>query len=158
MTTQERIRTPGWIWPAVAVLLLAQAVVLALWPDAHVLMIDLQVYRAGAEYLLAGLPLYDGGVLLDLPFVYPPFAAVAFVPLTVLPLPVLKFAWTAAGMALGLVSTARASGAPASANRRISRRLRPRKKSTLNDRRSSTCPPGSGVGAASRFSTRTAPA
>ena len=100
MTTQERIRTPGWIWPAVAVLLLAQAVVLALWPDAHLLMIDLQVYRAGGEHVLAGVPLYDGGVLLDLPFVYPPFAAVAFVPLTVLPLPVLKFAWTAAGVAL----------------------------------------------------------
>ena len=50
--------------------------------------------------MLAGTPLYDGGVLLDLPFVYPPFAAVAFVPLTLLPLPVLKFAWTAAGVAL----------------------------------------------------------
>ena len=82
------------------VLLLAQAVVLALWPDAHLLMIDLQVYRAGGEHLLAGTSLYDGGVLLDLPFVYPPFAAVVFVPLTVLPLPVLKLAWTAAGVAL----------------------------------------------------------
>ncbi len=88
------------MWPVVAVLLLAQAVVLALWPDAHLLMIDLQVYRAGGEHVLAGVPLYDGGVLLDLPFVYPPFAAVVFVPLTVLPLPVLKFAWTAAGVAL----------------------------------------------------------
>jgi alpha-1,2-mannosyltransferase len=86
--------------PAVAVLLVAQAAVLALWPAAHVLMIDLQVYRAGGEHVLAGVPLYDGGVLLDLPFVYPPFAAVAFVPLTLLPLPVLKVAWTAAGVAL----------------------------------------------------------
>jgi len=98
---QERTRTPGWIWPAVAVLLLlAQVVVLALWPAAHLLMIDLQVYRAGGEHVLAGTPLYDGGVLLDLPFVYPPFAAVVFVPLTVLPLPLLKFLWTAAGVAL----------------------------------------------------------
>ena len=100
MTTLERIRTPSWMWPVVAVLLLAQAAVLALWPDAHLLMIDLQVYRAGGKHVLAGVPLYDGGVLLDLPFVYPPFAAVAFVPLTVLPLPVLKLAWTAAGVAL----------------------------------------------------------
>jgi alpha-1,2-mannosyltransferase len=63
-------------------------------------MIDLQVYRAGGEHLLAGTPLYDGGVLLDLPFVYPPFAAIVFVPLTVLPLPVLKFGWTVVGVAL----------------------------------------------------------
>jgi hypothetical protein len=60
--------------PLAAALLLAQAVVLALWPAAHLLMIDLQVYRAGGERLAAGAPLFDGGVLLDLPFVYPPFA------------------------------------------------------------------------------------
>ncbi len=99
-TTPERLVTPRRVWATVAVLLLAQGVVLALWPDAHLLMIDLQVYRAGGEHLLDGVPLYDGGVLLDLPFVYPPFAAVVFVPLTVLPLPLLKFAWTAAGVAL----------------------------------------------------------
>ena len=98
--TQSRTRTPRWVWPVVAALLLAQAVVLALWPAAHLLMIDLQVYRAGGEHLLAGTPLYDGGVLLDLPFVYPPFAAIVFVPLTVLPLPVLKFGWTVVGVAL----------------------------------------------------------
>ena len=98
--TQPPTRTPRWVWPVVAALLLAQAVVLALWPAAHLLMIDLQVYRAGGEHLLAGTPLYDGGMLLDLPFVYPPFAAIVFVPLTVLPLPVLKFGWTVVGVAL----------------------------------------------------------
>jgi alpha-1,2-mannosyltransferase len=98
--TRERTRTPRWVWPAFAALLIAQAVVLALWPAAHLLMIDLQVYRAGGEHVLNATPLYDGGVLLDLPFVYPPFAAVVFVPLTVLPLPVLKFVWTAVGVAL----------------------------------------------------------
>jgi alpha-1,2-mannosyltransferase len=114
---RELTRTPGWMWPVVAVLLLAQAVVLALWPDAHLLMIDLQVYRAGGEHVLAGTPLYDGGVLLDLPFVYPPFAAIAFVPLTVLPLPVLKLAWTAAGVALVVFVVRRSAaliGMPAS--------------------------------------------
>jgi alpha-1,2-mannosyltransferase len=75
-------------------------VVLAIWPAAHTLMIDLQVYRAGGEAVLHGAPLYDGGVLLDLPFVYPPFAALVFVPLSVLPLPVLKIAWTVVGVAL----------------------------------------------------------
>jgi alpha-1,2-mannosyltransferase len=85
---------------AAALVLVAQAVVLALWPDAHALLIDLQVYRAGGEHVLAGAPLYAGGVLLDLPFVYPPFAAVLFAPLALLPLDVLKVAWTGAGIAL----------------------------------------------------------
>ncbi len=84
---------------AVAVLV-GQVVVLALWPDAHLLMIDLQVYAAGGEHVLRGGPLYDGGVLLDLPFVYPPFAAVLFAPLSVLPLDLLKVLWTAAGIGL----------------------------------------------------------
>src|SRR5690349_575448 len=104
MATQERTRQSDRLrrvaLPLAAVLCLAQVVVLAIWPDAHLLMIDLQVYRAGGEAVLAGRPLYDGGVLLDLPFVYPPFAALVFVPLTVLPLPALKLLWTAAGVAL----------------------------------------------------------
>jgi alpha-1,2-mannosyltransferase len=83
-----------------ALVLAAQAVVFALWPDAHALLIDLQVYRAGGEHVLAGAPLYQGGVLLDLPFVYPPFAAVLFAPLALLPLDLLKALWTGAGLAL----------------------------------------------------------
>jgi alpha-1,2-mannosyltransferase len=83
-----------------ALVLVAQAVVFALWPDAHALLIDLQVYRAGGEHVLAGDPLYEGGVLLDLPFVYPPFAAVVFAPLALLPLDLLKVLWTGAGIAL----------------------------------------------------------
>jgi alpha-1,2-mannosyltransferase len=95
-------RRPSTVrFAAVAVLVLvAQAVVFALWPDAHALLIDLQVYRAGGEHVLAGAPLYEGGVLLDLPFVYPPFAAVLFAPLALLPLDLLKALWTAAGIAL----------------------------------------------------------
>jgi alpha-1,2-mannosyltransferase len=85
---------------AAALVLAAQAVVFALWPDAHALLIDLQVYRAGGEHVLAGAPLYAGGVLLDLPFVYPPFAAVLFAPLALLPLGLLKALWTGAGIAL----------------------------------------------------------
>jgi alpha-1,2-mannosyltransferase len=85
---------------AAALVLVAQSVVLALWTDAHVLLIDLQVYRSGGEHLLAGQPLYEAGVLLDLPFVYPPFAAVLFAPLALLPLGLLKLLWTASGVAL----------------------------------------------------------
>ncbi|MGH3586224.1 MAG: glycosyltransferase 87 family protein [Pseudonocardia sp.] len=78
----------------------AQGIVLLGWPGAHTLLIDLQVYRAGGEHVLTGSPLYVGGVLLDLPFVYPPFAAVLFAPLALLPLGLLKLAWTAAGVGL----------------------------------------------------------
>ncbi|MDT7580261.1 MAG: alpha,2-mannosyltransferase [Pseudonocardiales bacterium] len=111
-TTQDHRRT---VWrplavAVAAVLVLAQGAVLAIWPAAHTLMIDLQVYRAGGEAVLRGAPLYDGGVLLDLPFVYPPFAALVFVPLTVLPLTILKIAWTVAGVA-SLVFVVRRSAA-----------------------------------------------
>ena len=82
------------LWGVVGAAVAAHAVVLYLWPDAHKLLIDLQVYRAGGEHVLHGLPLYGGGVLLDLPFVYPPFAAWVFAPLSVLPLPLLKVLWT----------------------------------------------------------------
>lgn len=104
-TQETQARTPAWAGPrpalaVAALLLLAQVAVVAIWPAAHLLMIDLQVYRAGGAAVLHGTPLYDGGILLDLPFVYPPFAALVFVPLTVLPLPLLKIVWTVAGVAL----------------------------------------------------------
>jgi alpha-1,2-mannosyltransferase len=78
----------------------AQVVVLAIWPAAHTLMIDLQVYVAGGRHVLHGDPLYAGGVLLDLPFVYPPIAAVLFVPLSLVPLGLLKALWTVLGIGL----------------------------------------------------------
>ncbi|GAA2878921.1 glycosyltransferase 87 family protein [Pseudonocardia halophobica] len=97
-------------WTGAAVLVALQLAVLAAWPGAHALMIDLQVYRAGGEHVLHHQPLYAGGVLLDLPFVYPPVAAVLFVPLTLLPLPLLKIFWTALGVVL-LVLVVRRSAA-----------------------------------------------
>ncbi|MEU7812941.1 glycosyltransferase 87 family protein [Pseudonocardia sp. NPDC049154] len=99
-------------WTGAAVLVALQLAVLAAWPGAHALMIDLQVYRAGGEAVLHHRPLYAGGVLLDLPFVYPPVAAVLFVPLTLLPLPLLKILWTALGVVL-LVVVVRRSAARA---------------------------------------------
>ena len=102
MATRERVgrvQRPA-LWAAAVALLAAQVAPVAVWPAAHVLLIDLQVYRAGGEAVLRGAPLYDGGILLDLPFVYPPFAALVFVPLALLPLTVLKVLWTAASVAL----------------------------------------------------------
>jgi alpha-1,2-mannosyltransferase len=104
MATQERARPHAWlhraVLPLAVVILAAQVAVVAVWPAAHLLMIDLQVYRAGGAAVLHGAPLYGGGVLLDLPFVYPPFAAIVFVPLSLLPLGTLKTLWTAATVAL----------------------------------------------------------
>jgi alpha-1,2-mannosyltransferase len=115
---RRAVRAPA-VGTAVGVALLAlagHAVVLAIWPDAHTLLIDLEVYRAGGRFVLDGQPLYAHGVVLDLPFVYPPVAAVLFVPLAFLPIPVLKVLWTALGLALlALVAhrAARALGVPA---------------------------------------------
>lgn len=99
-TAMRRRRLMRWGVVGVGVALVGQAVVLALWPAAHLLMIDLQVYRAGGEHIVRHEQLYTGGVLLDLPFVYPPFAAALFAPLSLLPLDVLKVAWTAGGIGL----------------------------------------------------------
>jgi alpha-1,2-mannosyltransferase len=55
---------------------------------------DTAVYRAGAQTLLRGLPLYDSDILpatpdfARLPFTYGPFAAVAFIPLVIFPVQV----------------------------------------------------------------------
>jgi alpha-1,2-mannosyltransferase len=59
-------------------------------------MIDLRVYRMGGSVLLHGQSLYDaklpGGS--GLPFTYPPFAAIAMVPLAAVPWAVALVAWT----------------------------------------------------------------
>jgi alpha-1,2-mannosyltransferase len=64
---------------------------------------DLQVYRLGAQALLDGVPLYDpippALADLGLPFTYPPFAALLFAPLAVLPLRVGSVLLTGLGLA-----------------------------------------------------------
>lgn len=56
--------------------------------------IDAEVYRMGGRAWLDGQPLYSDGAMfhtgagLDLPFTYPPLAAIAFSPLAMVPLPV----------------------------------------------------------------------
>jgi alpha-1,2-mannosyltransferase len=49
-------------------------------------LVDLEVYRAGASAFLHGRDIYQARPrVIPLPFTYPPFAAVAFAPLAVLP-------------------------------------------------------------------------
>jgi alpha-1,2-mannosyltransferase len=73
--------------------------------------IDVDVYRMGGRAWLDGTPLYSHGVSfhtrpgLDLPFTYPPLAAIAFSPFAWLPLPLASAAITVTTLALLLLST-----------------------------------------------------
>jgi alpha-1,2-mannosyltransferase len=73
--------------------------------------IDIDVYRMGGRAWLDGNPLYSDGVLfhteagLDLPFTYPPLAAIAFAPFALLSLPVASAAITVTTLLLLVVST-----------------------------------------------------
>ncbi|ANY23380.1 glycosyltransferase 87 family protein [Gordonia terrae] len=60
---------------------------------------DVRVYRAGAATVLDAGPLYDAPVLWRLHFTYPPFAAVAFVPLALLTETVANIVWWTIGFA-----------------------------------------------------------
>ncbi|MBO0884595.1 MAG: DUF2029 domain-containing protein [Mycobacterium sp.] len=73
--------------------------------------IDVDVYRMGGQAWLDGRPLYTGGVMfhtpigLDLPFTYPPLAAIGFCPFAWLGLPAASVAITLTTLALLLAST-----------------------------------------------------
>jgi alpha-1,2-mannosyltransferase len=73
--------------------------------------IDIEVYRMGGRAWLDGRPLYADGAMfhtragLDLPFTYPPLAAVAFSPFAWLPLNVASVAITLTTLVLLIVST-----------------------------------------------------
>ena len=68
--------------------------------------IDADVYRMGGEAWLQGRPLYADGATfptrggLDLPFTYPPLAAIVFSPLALVPLPVASVVLTAITLVL----------------------------------------------------------
>ena len=73
--------------------------------------IDVDVYRMGGRAWLNGQALYSGGSSfhteggIDLPFTYPPLAAIAFSPFAWLPLPLASAAITATTLVLLVVST-----------------------------------------------------
>ena len=78
---------------------------------------DLFVYRYGGRALLDGLPLYaSDDPVTGYPFTYPPFAAVALVPLALVPVWTSAALWTGASvgaMAAAVVVVRRALGEPA---------------------------------------------
>ena len=82
--------------PAVlAVALLLYVVVYARWPSLAV-QVDLQVYRFGALRMWDGRGLYSVGLTgnpKELLFIYPPFAALCFVPLAVAGEPTVQVLW-----------------------------------------------------------------
>jgi alpha-1,2-mannosyltransferase len=69
-------------------------------------LVDLTVYRAGGSSLIHGIPLYTTEFPADLPFTYPPFAAVVFSWLAVLPWPAAVAVLTAIGLAALAASVA----------------------------------------------------
>lgn len=106
-------RTAAW---RVTQLLVSLAVVLAVahacWRlFGHIpYRIDVDVYRMGGRAWLDGRPLYaDGAVFrtqagLELPFTYPPLAAIGFSPLAMVPLPIASLGLTALTAVLAVLS------------------------------------------------------
>ncbi|MGC4944053.1 glycosyltransferase 87 family protein [Kribbella sp. DT2] len=95
-TTSPEIHRTDRRWIVVAVLGCAAFVALGAW--AYGLfggMIDLRVYRMGGSVLLDRASLYDAQLPgSGLPFTYPPFAAIAMVPLAAVPWGVALVVWT----------------------------------------------------------------
>ncbi len=122
----SRLRSPGWGslvglsrsgGPPLVLWRLAQVVIVIAVAHAgwrlfgHIpYRIDADVYRMGGQAWLQGRPLYADGatfatqVGLDLPFTYPPLAAIAFSPLALVSLPVASVAITAVTWVLLMVS------------------------------------------------------
>ena len=106
----------GWLptvaWRLFQLLTLA-ALVWACWRllGNGTYRIDIDVYRMGGRAWLDGKPLYADGATfqtqagLDLPFTYPPLAAIAFAPFALLPLPVASMAITVTTLVLLMAST-----------------------------------------------------
>ena len=82
-------------WPIVLVLIpLGAAITVYFRYALNYIGVDFDVYYGAAKTMLAGSPIYDFFTAQQLPFTYPPAAAIAFAPLTVLPVGVLAAGWT----------------------------------------------------------------
>jgi alpha-1,2-mannosyltransferase len=104
-------------WPTLAWRLFQLLTVVALaWAGWRLLghppyRIDIDVYRMGGQAWLDGRPLYSDGAMfhtragIELPFTYPPLAAIAFSPFAWLPLSVASAAITLTTLVLLIAST-----------------------------------------------------
>jgi alpha-1,2-mannosyltransferase len=106
---------PGWAPKLAWRLFQLLTVAAAAWAGWRLLgntpyRIDIDVYRMGGQAWLDGQPLYADGVMfhtrggLDLPFTYPPLAAVAFSPFALLSLDVASIAITLTTLILLIVA------------------------------------------------------
>ncbi|MFI9509625.1 glycosyltransferase 87 family protein [Nocardia sp. NPDC052566] len=93
-----------WLVPVLLAGFTALFLLLPIWPAKEITggFIDLQVYRIGIDALLDGSNMYgelpQTTLGISLPFIYPPFAALALMPFAVLP-------WDAAAFGFFLSST-----------------------------------------------------
>ncbi len=85
-------RSARWV---VATALGMHLVSVAIWTKALTQLLDLGVYRSGGHAVLTGAPLYDHALFEGLNFTYPPFAAIVFTPLALIPFGVLKVVFSA---------------------------------------------------------------
>lgn len=107
--------TTLWLRGPLAVLALASVVMVLRAPDERTpwwgitqSFLDVHVYRWGAEAVRSGTPLYEGLLwgpngrfFAEMPFTYPPFAALLFQPLPLLSEPLMMAGW--ATLTLGLL-------------------------------------------------------
>ncbi|MCV7261169.1 glycosyltransferase 87 family protein [Mycobacterium shimoidei] len=103
-------RAAVWgLLPVVAAASLGYALWQLIWHAQY--RIDIDVYRMGGQAWLDGRPLYSGGTMfhtpigLDLPFTYPPLAAITFCPFAWLGLPAASVAITVTTLVLLIAST-----------------------------------------------------
>lgn len=83
------------VWPIVLALIPLGAAVTAYFRYAwNYIGVDFDVYYGVAHALLDGSPLYDFFTAQQLPFTYPPVAAIAFAPLALFPVAVAAAGWT----------------------------------------------------------------
>jgi len=117
--TAGRDERLGWAAAAVAALSVV-AVLVRLWPSTSTSRIDYYVYGEAITFARGGGSLYDFAFeVLDLPFLYPPFAAVVLWPSSVLTDRTGELAWLAVTIActVGFLVVVGSSFAPVVARR-----------------------------------------
>jgi alpha-1,2-mannosyltransferase len=95
-----RLNIPRWLLGAVCALSVAISFVEAWWWPWHREQLDFAVYMMGAHNLM-NAHLYTVGLAYSpfLPYTYPPFSAVLFLPLSVLPTEAAAFLWATVNVA-----------------------------------------------------------